>query len=156
MKVKLLSDVPADYNSFSQFEKDKDTLNYWFTPFEADSLNFLVYNDIFLDTITVRLRKKKIDSLILKSSIKGTLHFRDTFFINTNNPIVKIDTSKISIVDKDTIAVPFKGLNLDNKNKIAILFDEKPEQKYSLTMLPNAFSDIYFGFEVIKIFTGGV
>lgn len=142
-RVKITSDVPDDFKSVSKFETDKDTLNYWFTPIEADSLNFLVYNDVFLDTVTVRLRKNKIDSLILKSSINGTLHFRDTFFITSNNPIVKIDTSKISIINKDTIPVSFKELSFDTKNKIALLFDQKPEQKYSLKMLPDAFSDIY-------------
>ena len=142
-RVKITSDVPTDFKSISKFEIDKDTLNYWFTPFESDSLNFLVYNDVFLDTVTVRLRKNKIDSLILKSSINGTFHFRDTFFINSNNPIVKVDTSKISIINKDTIAISFKELSIDTKNKVALLFDKKPEQKYSLKIFPGAFSDIY-------------
>ena len=142
-RVKITSDVPDNFKSISKFETDKDTLNYWFTPFEADSLNFLVYNDVFIDTVTVRLRKNKIDSLILKSSVSRTLHFRDTLFIASNNPIVKIDTSKISIINKDTIPIPFKELNFDTKNKVALLFEKKPEQRYSLKMLPDAFSDIY-------------
>ena len=142
-RVKITSNIPDSFRSISKFETDKDTLNYWFTPFEADSLNFLVYNDVFIDTVTVRLRKNKIDSLILKSSVSRTLHFRDTLFIASNNPIVKIDTSKISIINKDTIPIPFKELNFDTKNKVALLFEKKPEQRYSLKMLPDAFSDIY-------------
>lgn len=142
-KVALQSEVPKDYKSLSKFEMDKDTLNYWFTPFEADSLNFIVSNANFLDTITVRLRKKKTDSLTVNSTISGTLHLRDTLFLKTNNPIIKLDTSKISITDKDTIAVPFSSYIAQKENKIAVLFDKKQKQNYSVTILPEAFKDIF-------------
>jgi uncharacterized protein (DUF2141 family) len=142
-KVKLLSDVPIDFKSISKFETDKDTLNYWFTPIEVDSLNFIVSNAAFLDTVTVKFRKKKTDTLIITPSINGTFHFRDTFYIKTNNPIIKIDTSKISITDKDTIAVSFNSYISSKENKIAILFERKQKQNYALNILPSAFNDIF-------------
>ncbi|MEE9407885.1 MAG: Ig-like domain-containing protein [Polaribacter sp.] len=142
-KVKLQSEVPKDYKSMSKFEIDKDTLNYWFTPFEADSLNFIVSNASFLDTITVKLRKKKTDSLTINSTVNGTLHFRDTLFLKTNNPIIKLDTSKISITDKDTLSIPFSGYIDAKENKIGVLFDKKQKQSYSVTILPEAFKDIF-------------
>ena len=142
-QVKVLSNVPENYKSISKFEVDKDTLNYWFTPVEADSLNFIVSNDKFLDTVTVRLRKKKIDSLMISATVKSTLHLRDTFFLTSNNPIVKIDTNKISLVDKDTIPIPFKATISKKENKVALLFKKKPQQKYKLDILPNAILDIY-------------
>ncbi|MDB2385172.1 Ig-like domain-containing protein [Polaribacter sp.] len=141
--VKLTSKVPKDFKSIAKFEKDKDTLNYWFTPFETDSLNFIVSNATFLDTITVKLRKEKLDSLVVNGSTRGTLHLRDTFFLETNNPLVAIDTSKFSIVDKDTLNVSFKTY-LDNKqNRLGVLFKSKPNQKYKLKILPEAITDIY-------------
>ena len=70
MQIKMLSKVPDNFKSVSKFEIDKDTLNFWFTPFEADSLNFLVTTKEFSDTLTVKLRKNKLDSLIMDSSIK--------------------------------------------------------------------------------------
>ncbi len=143
LKVKIISKTPKDYKSISKFEVDKDTLNYWYTPFKADSLNFIVSNTNFLDTVTVRLRKKKIDSLILNSSIGNTLHFRDTFFIKANNPIVKVDTTKIKITDKDTLRVPYTSYISPKENKIALLFEKKPQQKYSLNFLPSAIVDLY-------------
>ena len=141
--VKIQSKVPKDFKSISKFEIDKDTLNYWFTPFEADSLNFIVSNANFLDTITVNLRKKKVDSLTINSTISNTLHFRDTLFLETNNPIVKIDTSKISIINKDTIAVPFSSYLSSKENKVAVIFDKKQQQNYAVTILPDAFKDIF-------------
>ena len=143
MRIKMLSKVPEDFKSVSKFETEKDTLNFWFTPFEADSLNFIVKNNDFLDTVTVKLRKNKLDSLIMSSSIKRTLHFRDTFFLTSNNPIIKIDTSKVSLFDKDTLAVNYKTFRSKKENKIGFLFDKKPKDKYHFKALPEAFNDIY-------------
>ncbi|WP_405564623.1 Ig-like domain-containing protein [Polaribacter sp. Asnod6-C07] len=143
MKVNLLSKVPDTFKSVSKFRLDKDTLNYWFTPIDVDSLNFTISNNEFLDTLTVKLRKKKLDSLEITTTVRNTLHFRDTFFISSNNPIVKIDTTKISLFDKDTIAVNYKVLASKKENKIAFLFDKKPEDKYNFKALPEAFNDVF-------------
>ncbi|MGB0880822.1 MAG: Ig-like domain-containing protein [Polaribacter sp.] len=143
INIKVLSKVPKDFKSISKFEIDKDTLNYWFTPFEADSLNFIISTDKVIDTTTVFLRKKKIDTLTLKASIRQILHFRDTFFIESNIPIIKIDSSKIALFDKDTLAIPFKSFLSKKENKVGILFDKKPVQIYTIKVVPNAFSDIF-------------
>ena len=143
MQVKMLSKVPDNFKSVSKFQIDKDTLNFWFTPFEADSLNFLVTNKEFSDTLTVKLRKNKLDSLIMDSSIKSIIHFRDTLFLTSNNPIIKIDTSKISLFDKDTIAVKYSTLLSKKENKIGFIFDKKPKEKYRFTALPDAFNDVF-------------
>lgn len=143
LKLELLSKVPDTFKSVSKFMIDKDTLNFWHTPVDLDSLNFKVTNRKYIDTVTVRLRKNKIDSLQISVSTRNTLHLRDTFFVNTNNPITKIDTSKISLFDKDTIAVNFKTISSKKENKIAILFDIKPQQKYRVLALPEAFTDIF-------------
>ena len=143
LQIKIISEIPEKFKSIAKFEKEKDTLNYWFTPFKADSLNFIVSNASFIDTVTVRLRKKKIDSLILSSSIGRTLHFRDTFFIKGNNPFVKIDTNKITFTDKDTLAIKYSSFISSKENKIGFLFEKKPEQNYSLKMLPSAIIDIF-------------
>ncbi|WP_298782028.1 Ig-like domain-containing protein [uncultured Polaribacter sp.] len=143
LQIEMLSKVPKDFKSISKYEVNKDTLNYWFTPFEADSLNFIVKNKSIIDTVTVKLRKKKIDSLIISSSINGILHLRDTFYLKTNNPIIKIDTSKISLVDKDTIAVKFKTLLSKKENKIGFIFDKKPKEKYNFKFLPNSLVDVF-------------
>ncbi|CAM1361572.1 Ig-like domain-containing protein [Tenacibaculum xiamenense] len=142
LEIKLLSKTPEPFESFTQFEKEKDTLYYWHTPIEADSLNFLVTKKDYIDTITVRLRKKKIDSLKVTSSISSVLNPRDTLFLETNNPIKTIDSTKISFVDKDTINVPYK-LKKINSNKVAVLFESKKNWNYRMQVLPNAIGDLY-------------
>ncbi len=141
--VNLLSKVPDSFASVAKYEQGKDTLNYWFTPIERDSLNFIVSKDDFIDTVTVRLRKKKFDSLTVKSSVSRVFHLRDTFYFLTNNPIVKIDSSKINIVDIDTLDVPFKIKNSPKENKVALIFEKKPEQLYRIKADPKALEDIY-------------
>ncbi|MDY0780617.1 Ig-like domain-containing protein [Tenacibaculum sp. IB213877] len=142
MKVELLSQVPSDFKSYTQFEKEKDTLNYWHTPIDVDSLNFRVANKEFIDSVTVRLRKKKIDSLVVNSTISSTLHLNDTVFLTTNNPVELIDNSKISLFDKDTTEVAYE-LYKKEINKIALLFDKKPKNSYTLKVLPKAITDLY-------------
>ena len=143
LQIKIISETPKDFKSISKFEINKDTLNYWFTPIETDSLNFIVTNDISIDTVTVKLRKKKIDSLILSSTIGKTIHFRDTLFLKSNNPLVKIDTTKITLTDKDTLAVPYSSYISTKENKIGLLFDKKQQQNYSLKLFPSAIIDIF-------------
>ncbi|MCG8185568.1 Ig-like domain-containing protein [Tenacibaculum finnmarkense genomovar finnmarkense] len=142
MKIELVSKVPASFKSFSAYEKDKDTLNYWFTPVKQDSLNFSISNKNFSDTITVRLRKKQIDSLAILSEVKSVLPLKDTLFLSTNNPITIFDKSKFSLVDKDTVAIPFQ-VKKQRINKLAILFEKTPSTFYKLAVLPKGIIDVY-------------
>ena len=143
LKVTLLSKVPDSFKSVSRFEFAKDTLNYWHTPLAVDSLNFTISNGIFLDTVTVNFRKNKLDSLSLTPSTSGTLHLRDTFFINSNNPIIKIDTTKISFINKDTLDIPYANYISSKENKIGFIFEKKQKESYHLKALPGSFTDIY-------------
>ena len=143
LKVTLLSKVPDSFKSVSRFEFAKDTLNYWHTPLAVDSLNFTISNGIFLDTVTVNFRKNKLDSLSLTPSTSGTLHLRDTFFINSNNPIIKIDTTKISFINKDTLNIPYANYISSKENKIGFIFEKKQKESYNLKALPGSFTDIY-------------
>lgn len=143
LKIKLLSDAPYTFKSEIIYEIDKDTINYWYSPFKTDSLQFLVTKGDYSEEFTVKPRTKKRDTLKIKSSITGVLNLRDTLFISSNTPIIKIDTARISIVDQDTIKVKYKAQYAKFKNKIYLNFDKKHESKYSVDILPKAFIDIY-------------
>ena len=106
----------------------------------------------FIDTTTVRLRKKQLDSLSFTRISKGYLEFNDTLLFSSNNPIISIDTSKIKFVDKDTINVKFTKLISEKENKFGLLFDKKLAKSYKLELLPNAINDIYgFTNDTIKV-----
>ncbi len=143
LKVKLLSDVPKDFKYFSKLSKAKDSLNVWYTPMELDSLKFIVTNGKSIDTSKVNLRKKQIDSLSVKTNIKGrSIHFKDTLKITANNPIINVNREKFSITVSDSVNVDFEVKKLDF-NQLGILFDMKTKSKYRLKVLPNAIEDLY-------------
>lgn len=143
LKIDVLSDVPEDFKTISYYEKDKDTLNLWHSPIQRDSLVFKVTEGASIDTVTVRLRKKELDSLRVTSSIRGLLEYKDTLFFETNNPIVTIDTSKISFVDKDTLKIPFTPVVSKAESKVGILFQKKFDDNYILNLYPDALKDIF-------------
>lgn len=143
LKVKLLDTVSPNFKPEIVFEQEKDTLSYWFKDIEKDSLLFEVSNFNYIDTVTVKLRASKRDSLFLKSTINATLNPRDTFAISSSIPISTIDTTKISIFDKDTIKVPYKTIINSYKKNLFLNFDKKFEEKYSVKILPNAIFDVF-------------
>jgi len=144
LKIKKLSNSFDDFKSISKFEIDKDTLNYWYSSqSKKDSLTFKVTAQNFIDTVTVFLRSKKTDSLLINQTINRTLGLRDTLFYTSNNPITKIDTSKIYfITKKDSLKVPYTTKIDDHSNKIAFLFDKKYDTKYQLVLYPKALTDL--------------
>jgi uncharacterized protein (DUF2141 family) len=140
--IKLLSETPENFKSEINYEKGKDTINYWYTPFETDSLNFTASKGDYIEEFTANLRSSKIDTLKITNT-GSALNLRDTFAILSNTPIIKVDTSLISIIDKDTLNVDFKAILAKSKNKLFLNFDKKPAFNYSIEILPNAITDIY-------------
>ena len=143
LDIKLISDTPEDFKSFLIKEKDKDTLNFWFTPFEVDSLQFLVKKDTFKKTYTVKLRTKKQDSLTIESPITNTIHPKDTFYLESNFPFESVNPENIFITDHDTLAVNFKPIFNSEKSKLYLDFSRVRNGSYQIDLLPDAFKTFY-------------
>ena len=90
----------------TQFPK-KDSLQVWFKPIKADSLHVAVSKDKFEDDFTVKLKKQKADTLSISPEFSGNLPLREKFTLNSNIPLLNFDKSKISIKNKDSLAVDF-------------------------------------------------
>lgn len=143
LNIEMLSQKPADFKAEIVFEKEKDTLNYWYTPFEADSLNFLVSKNNYSENFTIKTRGSKIDSLKVTMSTTGVLHLIDTFSIATNTPIVNFDRSKIKITDKDSTAINFRETLSKSKTKLYLDFEKKYNTEYNFELLPKTITDIF-------------
>lgn len=141
--IETLSEVPENFSTVTFKEKDKDTLNLWHTPIEKDSLVFKIMNEEIIDTVVVKLRKKKLDSLIVSQINAAILEFKDTMFFGANNPIIKLDTSKIEFVDADTIKIPYTSFISKKESKVGFVFEKKFEKNYRLNLYPEAFTDIF-------------
>ena len=143
LDIELLTQKPADFKSQIVFEKGKDTLNYWYTPFEADSLTFSVKKNDYTEKFTLRPRGTKIDSLKMTQNATGTLHLIDTFSITTNTPMVSFDRSKIKITEKDSTLVDFKETLSKSKTKLTLNFDKKYNTDYNFELKSKAITDIF-------------
>ena len=143
INIETLSAVPDNFQTITFPEKDKDTINLWHTPIERDSLIFKVNNNGISDTIVIKLRKKEIDSLKVSPQTIGVLDYKDTLFLSTNNPIIKIDTTKINFIDTDTINILYTPYISKKENKIGFIFQKKFKKTYKLNVYPNALTDIF-------------
>ncbi|MBT8184078.1 MAG: Ig-like domain-containing protein [Eudoraea sp.] len=145
LNIKSLSPIPDSVSVLIAREPEKDSLNFWFTPYEMDSLIFTVENEkrAQIDTFTVKARKLAADSLLLDPSHRGNINFEDNFSISANIPIVALDTTRFSMLNKDSLAVDFK-VSLDSlKNRLNILFEKEANENYTLELLPEAITDFF-------------
>lgn len=142
-KVIPVSKTSSDFKSVTTFDQQKDTLHYWLKNYQKDSILMAISKKIVLDTVKIKLRSDEIDSLKIGVSVQGTLHLRDTLQIASNVPMVEIDTTKISLRDKDSMRVAYQVLVSKNKNRLIFDFEKKQEYKYDMTLFPGAITGFY-------------
>lgn len=145
IRIKTVNPLPDTITSKVLKEPKKDTLNYWFTPFEMDSLIFTVTNEVLKvkDTFTVKNRKVGLDSLLLTVNQKGALNFDNPLSIQVNTPIVQVDSSQIYFINKDSLKVPY-SLILDSlENRLVFDFKLEANEKYKMQLLPGTVVDFF-------------
>lgn len=148
IQIKTLTQLPDSVQTKILKDREKDTLNYWITPTDIDSIIFTIANTKLelIDTFTVKTRKLALDSLTLSSGVRGKFNFEDTFSLLANTPIVAVDTSKIGLVVSDSLLAPYSYVLDTVENKIDFDFDIEPNQRYRFSLLPGAVSD-FFGIQ---------
>ncbi|MDT7829143.1 Ig-like domain-containing protein [Pricia sp. S334] len=145
VEIEPLTPLPDTVRTKILKERNKDTLNYWFTPFEMDSILFKITNEKakVIDTFTVKTRKVDIDSLQLNPSQNGSLNFHDPFYIAANTPLTNVDTTKISMMDQDSLSVSFTAALDTLENRVDFDFKVAPNQNYQIDLLPGAITDFF-------------
>jgi uncharacterized protein (DUF2141 family) len=148
MVIETLTSLPDSVDTKILKERNKDTLNYWMTPTDLDSIVFTVRNDkaLIIDTFTVKMRDLPMDSLTVSTSTSGKFNFEDTFSLLANTPISALDTSQIALVVSDSIPANYTYVLDTVQNKVDFDFEVEPNQKYSFSFLPGAITD-FFGVE---------
>ena len=148
VRIAPLTMLPDTVRTTLLKEREKDTVNYWFTPFTTDSILFTVTNERLnvIDTFNVKARKVGMDSLLLQPNVSGSLDFNTSYHIAANIPLTKLDSSKINIMNSDSTKVDFR-VTLDSvENKVDFDFVTEPNQSYYLNLMPAAVTD-FFGTE---------
>ena len=142
--INLISKIDSSYTSNIIKGKAKDTLYYWFKSYtKIDSLKFLANNKSYSDTLKIKLKDTYKDSLKITSLQSNYINFLEDVKFQGNTPFKKLDTTKISILDKDSLKIIY-SYKLDKINNSYIFnFNKVEEDNYSFNFLPGAFKDIY-------------
>ena len=125
--------------------RDKDSLQVWLPRnIKQDSLKVSVTHRDSIKDFTVKWKEMKAaDSLGIDAVQKGGLDFRDTFRLRSTTPLITIDSTKIALIDKDSVAVPFRSRYLDFEQELELDFEKQEGQKYTFTLMPGALRDFY-------------
>ena len=144
MNIEILSNVSADFESVITRDATKDTLYYWFKPDqEVDSLLFKVTNKAYVDTLKVNMRSLDKDSIIISAAEPRTLRLTEEFRLEGTVPFAAIDESKITIIDKDSINLPFSTSFDSSNNRYSFSFMKTELNNYKIRALPEAFTDFF-------------
>lgn len=145
ISINTLTEIPDTVKTIITKERDKDTLNFWFTPYEMDSLIFTLTNEKLKvrDTFKVKSRKVAFDSLKISMSQNGNIEFDKPINLLSNTPLIRFDSTKIKLMDKDSIEI---GVNvkLDSlRNLLNFDFKIDPDQNYRMELIPGAVTDFF-------------
>lgn len=126
----------------TQFPK-KDSLQIWYKSPKVDSLLVSVEKDNFKKEFWTKIKEQKKDSLKFSADFSSSIPLRERFVINSSTPIVKFDKTKITIRNKDSIAVNFTT-EIDEFNQMVYIdFKKEPLEKYVITAMPKTFTDFF-------------
>ncbi|MBC9795466.1 Ig-like domain-containing protein [Sinomicrobium weinanense] len=136
---------PPDYKYRILKDKEKDTLHYWFTGVEADSLIFQITNPPVMvrDTFTVKIKELYNDTLALSAAQKGDLSFKKPFAISSTTPITAVTKERITILNKDSVPVDFNPEIDEKENLLHLKWEVLPNENYLVTLLPEAIEDMF-------------
>lgn len=146
MKVQVRNGADTeDIKSMVTKVKDKDSLQVWLPrKLAADSLKVTVTHRDSIKKFNVKFKELKAsDSLSIDAMQKGGLHFREKFTLVSSTPLISIDSTKIRLVNKDSIAMKYTMAYDDMKQELVFDFPKEESQKYTFTLMPGALKDFY-------------
>lgn len=143
IEIDLLSDAPNDYKYHITKNRKTDSLNYWFTPFEADSLIFTVGTLKTIDTFTVRIKELFADTLAIAQDRSKQFGIGEVVKINASTPIIKINKDSISVINKDSISQKFTSTLDTLNNQISLKWETIPNERYTISIKENTFEDFF-------------
>ncbi len=131
--------IPAVVTNFPK----KDSLQIWFKPIKTDSLEVAIDKDQYSKKFMVKIKNQKADTLSFSPNYSGNLPLRERFSLTSSIPLVTFDKSKISITNKDSIAVPFETEYDEPTQMVYLNFKNEPLEKYKIKLFPGALIDFY-------------
>lgn len=146
LELNLLSTLPDSVKTTVNKDVEKDTLNFWFSPLEADSLVFTLNNTVeqVLDTFIIKTRKLDSDSLNLRPNQSSSLDMMAPFFIQANTPLAALETDSIQLMNLNDSTQMDVKVSLDTlNNRLDVALGKEPNMAYGLTLLPGTLTDFF-------------
>ncbi len=155
---RLIFNLPVDSLSYSLIEgslkeelllakinPSKDTIDLWWREQDGKRWEIAYVADTLSDTIKLKVDsiRRPEDKSYLKAIMSSQLDFFSKLKLSFPYPIRAIDTSLISIYNKDSIKISFTATVLTNPLDVELAFDVEQASNYKVEILPNAFEDIY-------------
>ncbi len=138
-----LSAANQQYASILTQHEKKDSLQIWFKDALQDSIRIQLNNDTYTKQYQLKIRKSKADSLKINSKFGAFLPYNETFTIRSLTPLQAREASKIKIINKDSIAVPFQGNYDEFAKELKLEFTKETDQKYTIFLEEGAITDIF-------------
>lgn len=165
IRINNLSNDLKGVQEYFEFSKNKDSLSYWVTNYQKDSIVLQISNgNKIIDTLEFKFINKeealKVKRNPLKLSVVNSPDGNQSFDLNKNlvltfsNPIKNIAGSDKIIFKKDTTLIPNKEFDLisaqSERSIIQMIVKNesthniiKENTKYSLFIPPGTFTDIF-------------
>ncbi len=121
----------------------KDSLQIWYKPIKADSLDLAVAKDKYNTNFSFKIKDQKKDTLNITAIQNIGLNSKERFTLETVTPLVHFDNSKIKLVNKGDISVPFTTEYDEFNQKLYFDFKKEPSEKYTISILPGALTDFF-------------
>ncbi len=143
-EIDSIIDKTGNSISFHYYKDIKsDSLHIWHHRIETDTLYVSFKEKDTSYHIPIRLRLKDKDSINISSLTKRILHLNDTLTFSSSTPIKHINTSLISVKDKDSMRLAYSPRLAQSKMRFSFDFKKEENQSYHVSILPGALEDMY-------------
>ncbi len=141
--IQVKSKVPRNFRYLINKNRQTDTLNFWFRGDKLDSLEFAIKEIDTTRLFNVKFKKELRDSLEISVISKSIMGLLDSFKIESNLPLVKINLDLVNIKGLDSLSVPYKASLDKNYDRLSLFYDWLPNDNYKIELLPNALIDFW-------------
>ncbi|MDI5896579.1 Ig-like domain-containing protein [Flavobacterium yafengii] len=141
-KLILKNNTEVLSNIITKFPK-KDSLQVWYKPIKVDSLTLAVAKDKYETNFTFKIKDQKKDTLSISALQTGNLKLRERFTLESSTPLIRIENSKINLINNAKTAVPFTTEYDEFNQKLYFDFKKEPSENYTFEILPGALTDFF-------------
>jgi uncharacterized protein (DUF2141 family) len=142
---KPIEDILIDASVYSESDiaylnSTNDTLSYWYLNHSDTAIFYTTINQQPTDTNIISLKEVNKDENLNLVKISNQVPENQSINIKFSSPIVSIDTSLISIINQDSLAVPFVTA-IEDYLTVSISSNWEEEQIFDLFIEEGAIED---------------